>query len=100
MSEFRAARLQRERFRALEAERRVEALRGGLVARADLENATRQAYAVARDVLRAWVAETARDQDTLGGLDATETYLTRTGRDALTTISTRLEAARPARGDA
>lgn len=99
-TEFRAARLQRERFRALEAERRVEMLRGRLVARADLENAARQAYTVARDVLRAWVAETIRAESSLTDLDAVDAYLTRTGRDVLTTISTRLEAARPARGDA
>jgi hypothetical protein len=88
---FHAARLQRERFRALAAEHKVVALCAGLIEVAAMQQAADHAAATARDVLCEWVAATARDQAGLTDPADAEAYLRRTGREALTAICSRLQ---------
>lgn len=89
---YRAARCDRERFRALAAEHRVATLRGRLIEAADMQRAAALVAEVAREVLGRWV-DAARHQVGTDPDDA-ERWLRRTGRDALNSICNEIRTAR------
>lgn len=77
-NELAAARIRRERWRALEAERRLAALRAGHFVAADLAEAHRLAVAIVAAELRAWVVEAGRAVAPISDTAEAEALLRRT----------------------